>query len=92
MSGRLTVTELVRNFSDYVNRVAYQGESFTLVRGRKSVAELRPTPAGRRLSDLPEIVRGLPRLTGDEARAFARDLDAARDALSSQPPESPWES
>ena len=45
----LSVTEMVRGFSDYVNRVAYRGERFILVKGRKPVAELRPLPAGRLL-------------------------------------------
>lgn len=42
MGRRLVVSEAVRNFADYINRVAYRGESFTLVRGNKPVAELAP--------------------------------------------------
>ena len=37
----LTVTEAVRNFSEYVSRVAYRHETFVLRKGKKSVAELR---------------------------------------------------
>ena len=43
----LSVTDVVQNFSDYVNRVAYRGEAFLLVRGGKPLAELRPTAPGR---------------------------------------------
>ena len=33
----VTVTQVARNFADYVNRVAYRHESFTLVRGKRSL-------------------------------------------------------
>ncbi len=51
MSGTLTVTEVVRHFAEYLNRVAYRRESFVLVRGKKPIAELRPLPIGRRLAE-----------------------------------------
>lgn len=38
MPETLTVTEVVRHFADYVNRVVYRRESFVLVRGNKPVA------------------------------------------------------
>ena len=77
----VTVTQLARNFAEYVNRVAYRRESFTLVRGKKPLAELRPLPAGARLSELPGLVDSLPRLSANEAGAFADDLEAARHEL-----------
>ena len=77
----VTVTQVARNFAEYVNRVAYRRESFTLLRGNKPLAELRPLPTGARLSDLPGLVASLPRLTEAEAGEFAADLDAARDEL-----------
>ena len=70
----VTVTQVARNFAEYVNRVAYRRESFTLVRGKKPLAELRPLPAGARLSELPALVASLPRLTAAEAGDFADDL------------------
>jgi antitoxin (DNA-binding transcriptional repressor) of toxin-antitoxin stability system len=85
----LSVTEVVRNFADYINRVAYRGESFVLLRGSKPVAELRPLPAGTRLGDLPGIVASLPRL--DDAQAFASDLDAARAEIAGGELVDPWE-
>lgn len=90
MGEALTVTEVVRHFADYVNRVAYRRESFVLIRGNKPVAELRPLPAGKRLGDLPGLVAALPRL--DDAAEFAADLDAAREELSSGELVSPWPS
>lgn len=74
----LSVTEVVRNFSDYISRVAYRHETFVLRKGRKPVAEIRPVPTGRRLGDLPAIFRSIPHLSKDDADAFEKDLDTAR--------------
>lgn len=91
-ANTLTVTEAVRHFSDYVSRVAYRRESFVLCRGKKAVAELRPLPNGRRLGDLPAILRSLPRLGKEDAAAFAADLEAARAALGTNEMRDPWAS
>ena len=77
----VTVTQVARNFAEYINRVAYRRESFTLLRGKKPLAELRPLPTGTRLSELPGLLASLPRLTEAEAGDLAADLDAARDEL-----------
>jgi antitoxin (DNA-binding transcriptional repressor) of toxin-antitoxin stability system len=79
--AEVTVTQVARNFAEYVNRVAYRRESFTLVRGKKPLAELRPLPMGARLSELPGLLAALPRLSTAEADDFALDLEAARDEL-----------
>jgi antitoxin (DNA-binding transcriptional repressor) of toxin-antitoxin stability system len=79
--SEVTVTQVARNFAEYVNRVAYRRESFTLVRGRKPLAELRPLPTGARLSELPGLLASLPRLSATEAGAFAEDLEASRSEL-----------
>jgi hypothetical protein len=81
----VSVTQIARNFAEYVNRVAFRRESFTLLRGNKPLAELRPVPAGARLSELPGLLASLPRLTPAEADAFAADLDSARDELAETP-------
>lgn len=85
-----SVTELLRNFSDYVNRVVYRRERFVLLRGGKPVAELSPLPGGTRLGDLPAILDAVPRLPPEEAEAMAEDLDDARSTQGS--PGDPWES
>ena len=77
----VTVTQMARNFADYINRVAYRRESFTLLRGKKPLAELRPLPTGARLSELPSLIASLPRLTEAEAGDFADDLAAAQGDL-----------
>jgi antitoxin (DNA-binding transcriptional repressor) of toxin-antitoxin stability system len=88
----VTVTDVVRNFSDYLNRVAYRHEAFILRKGRRSVAELRPLPSGRRLGDLMGLLRSLPRLSKTDARSFEKDLAAARKALSRKGLTDPWAS
>ncbi len=88
----LTVTEVVRHFSDYVNRVAYRHEAFVLRKGRKAVAELRPLPTGRCLGDLPGILRSLPHLAKGDASAFAGDVAAARKARRGEGLRDPWAS
>ncbi len=88
----LTVTEAVRHFSDYLGRVAYRGESFVLRKGNRNIAELRPLPSGRRLGDLPGLLRSLPHLDVGDAEVFAGDLDRARTELDQQKQGDPWAS
>ena len=90
MAEVIAVTEVVRHFADYVNRVVYRRESFVLLRGSKPVAELRPLPVGKRLGDLPGLLAALPRL--DDDGQFAADLDAAREELSRGELVDPWRS
>ncbi len=88
----VTVTEIARHFADYVNRVAYRRESFTLVRGKKPLAELRPLPAGKRLSELPALFASLPRLSLSEAADFADDLSSAQAELAHAEVRDTWQS
>ena len=92
MSKRIFVSEAVRNFADYINRVAYRGERFTLVRGNKEVAELTPVVSGGRLLDLPDLLASLPRLSEADARSLSEDLARARSDLSRPPLRDPWAS
>jgi antitoxin (DNA-binding transcriptional repressor) of toxin-antitoxin stability system len=87
----LTTTEAARHFAEYINRVAYRGESFVLIRGNKPVAELRPLPQGKRLSELPDLIASLPRLTQAEAADFLKDLEEAREELNRIEVRDPWE-
>jgi antitoxin (DNA-binding transcriptional repressor) of toxin-antitoxin stability system len=86
----LTVTEAARHFSEYISRVAYRHETFVLRKGSKPVAELRPLPSGRRLGDLPSILRSVPHLA--EADTLAEDVDAARHAVAEDKLRDPWAS
>jgi len=87
----ITATELARNLRHYLNRVAFRGDRFTVLRGGEPVAELTPVPRGVRIGDLPEIFRNLPHLAPEEARSFGDDLDAVRAELNRVLPRDPWE-
>lgn len=89
MIQQVSVTDLIRNFSDYVNRVAYRGERFLLVRGGVNVAELGPVPGGRRLGELGALLDSLPRLGEEDAGALAAELERARSELETQV--DPWD-
>ena len=78
MATTISVTEIARHLADYINRVAYRGERFFLVRGNRTVAELRPVPQGTKLGGLPALLDDLPHLTVDEANGFIRDLEEIR--------------
>ena len=90
--SEITVTEASRHFADYLNRVAYRRESFTLVRGNKAVAELRPLPAGARLSELPGLFASLPHLSPVEATEFGVDLAEAQEELAQVEVGDAWQS
>lgn len=92
MKRTTSVTDVHRNFADYINRVAYRGESFVLVRGGKPVAELSPVPTGTRLGELSALLASLPRLGEEDAEAFAEDIGRARAELHAIPPRDPWAS
>jgi antitoxin (DNA-binding transcriptional repressor) of toxin-antitoxin stability system len=90
MIQRASVTDILRNFSDYINRVVYRGERFLLIRGGAPVAELSPVPSGRSLGELPDLLTSLPRLAEEDAVSLAADLDVARAELETQAPGNPW--
>ena len=85
----ISITHLARNLADLVNRVAYRGERFTVIRGNRPVAELIPAPRGRRLGELRTILADLPGLGPAEAEALSADLDAMRAEVGG-PGRDPW--
>ena len=91
MSSEVSITNVSRHFSEYLNRVTYKGEHFLLKRGKNIVAELKPAPRGGRLGDLPALLKSLPRLSVSEITSFSRDLDKEKRALSKRKLKSPWE-
>jgi hypothetical protein len=89
-SNVLTVTELVRHFSDYISRVAYKHETFILRKGNKLMAELRPAPTGIKLGDLPGILASLPHLSAADVDTYAKDIADARASLPNNDMKDPW--
>ena len=92
MVKTLSVTEVARHFAEYINRVAYRGECFVLVRGNKPIAELRPLSTGKRLAELPALLASLPHLSPAEATQLGDDLTAAREAFVRAEVHDPWRS
>ena len=77
----ITVTEASRNFADCVNRVHYQNATFVLLKNGEPFARL--VPDGEKVCvghDLAEIL-AKTKLPENEARAWHRDLEAARKTL-----------
>jgi antitoxin (DNA-binding transcriptional repressor) of toxin-antitoxin stability system len=77
----ISVTEAARNFADCVNRAHYQNVTFVLLRNGAPLARLVPDKArvcsGR---DFAEVLAGAE-LPDKMARAWHRDLQAARRKL-----------
>lgn len=90
MRGTISVTEAVRNFADFINRVAYRGEQFVLEKGGRPVARLIPVPQGGRLGDLPGILASVPPLGPEEGESMGRDLAEASRDLPPLAGEEPW--
>jgi prevent-host-death family protein len=84
---RSSATEVARNFSEVVNRVA-AGEEIEIVRNGIPVAELRPVRPPRAVSAarLRELLASAPPI--DES--FARDVLEARKQVG--PPRGRWPS
>ncbi len=92
MIPHLSITDLVRNFSDYINRVFYRRERFVVLKGNRPVAELRPVPEARTLGDLLDMLDQIPRLSDEEASAFADDLADVRAEFNANTLRDPWDS
>lgn len=93
MDNSVSVTDMARHFADYVNRVAYRGETFVLYRGNKAVAQLQPVPTGKPLKELPALLASLPKLTDEELSELSEDLNTIReDAVEYEDLRDPWAS
>jgi antitoxin (DNA-binding transcriptional repressor) of toxin-antitoxin stability system len=84
----ISVTEAARNFADCVNRVRYQNISFVLLKNGLAVARL--VPEKMKTGSVRKLAAALREfdLSPEEARAWHRDLRAARRVL--KPPVDKW--
>lgn len=78
---KISVTKAARNFADCVNRTRYQNVTFVLLKNGKPVARL--VPENEKVCTGRELAEALSeaKLSADEARAWRRDLRAARKIL-----------
>lgn len=79
---RINVTQAVRQFSDLLNRIFYQGVSVELERGNKVIARISPVSmtSSLKVKDLNRLFADLPSL-GDDANVFTKDLEDIRKQL-----------
>ncbi len=87
-STSISVTEAARNFADCVNRVRYQNMTFVLLKNGMPVARL--VPERKKAGSVRKLAAALREfeLSPEEAKAWNRDLRAARRLL--KPPVDKW--
>ena len=93
MEKRITATQAVRDFSELLNRIKFNGDHYIIERSGKPVALMEPVKEPKkekRLGELKSLLKELPRLN-DELDAFADDLEAISKNQPSLPEESSWE-
>ena len=85
----VSVTDAARNFSDFVSRVHYQGESALLVKGGRPMVKVTPARRIKTGRELAALWPKLPHLSPAEAAALECDLAEARRRL--RPLHSKWD-
>lgn len=91
MTVTISVTEAARNFSDLINRVNYQGQTFLLTRGGKVVARLTGPEKVITGAELARLWEQQPKLEPEDAELWEKQL--AEDRASVLPPEErQWDS
>ena len=77
MEKRITATRAVREFSEVLNTIKFQGVHYIIERGGKPVACMRSIDEktdSLTLGDLQSLLKKLPKLE-EELDAFASDLE-----------------
>ena len=93
MEKRITATRAVRDFSEILNTIKFQGTHFIIERGGKPVASMKPVDEKedfKTLGELKALLKKLPRLD-EELDAFAADLEAILKNQPVMPMEDLWE-
>jgi prevent-host-death family protein len=93
MTKTITATEAVRKFSEILNSIKYTGNDYTIVRGGKPVASIRPAETHAKeltLGDLTGLVKTLPSL-GEESERFKKALKEALKHQPHMPEKSKWD-
>lgn len=91
MEQLLSVTEAARNFSEIINRVYYQRQTYLLTRGGTVVAKLTTTAKTLTGAELAERWPHHPPLDAEDAARWEEELAQARAALR-LPEASTWDS
>jgi prevent-host-death family protein len=88
---RVGVEDFAANVAEYLRRAEHAGESFTITRAGQPVAVLAPVRGGVRVEDLPQLFASMPRLSEEEAEAFAADVASARAGADADSLRDPWD-
>lgn len=91
MKLKKTVTEVARNFSEFLNTVRYKHDTIVLIRGKKEVAELRPILSGISVSNFRDLLHSLPHIPKEDSNSFGDDLKEIRDSFNEDKLRDPWE-
>lgn len=77
---KVSATEAARQFSELMNRVKYQGQSFEVMRGNEAIARIVPVgpSSSVQVKDLNAFLGTLPLLVSDDIDSFEQDLAAIR--------------
>jgi len=80
MPKLITVTDMIRSFSDIVGRVYYKGETFDIKKGNNVVARLSPAnkKVSIKVSDLNAFLRASPHLDPEDVSDFENDIKEIR--------------
>ena len=77
----ITSTEATRHFSDILNKVHYQGQSFDIKRGREIIAKLVPARPILLASEFGTFLKTLPALDLEHKHDFKKIIDECRSDL-----------
>ncbi len=80
MDKRISATRAVRDFSEVLDTIKFQGVHYIIERGGKPVASMRPIDGKtdfKTLGELKALLKKLPKLD-EELDAFAADLEDIR--------------
>jgi len=93
MEKRISATRAVREFSEVLNTIKFQGSHYVIERGGKPVAFMKPIEEKtdvKTLGELKALLKNLPRLD-EELDAFAADLEDIRKDQPIMATEDLWE-
>ena len=91
IEASLTLQEAAARLHEAVERARSRGESTLLTDGGEPVARVVPVEAAKHtVGELLAWLPTRPRLSPEEAEAFAADIEEGRRLLN-KPPQSPWD-
>lgn len=78
----ISATDAARSFSEIINRVYYQGQSFNIKKGKAIVARITPCQRASTLatSDLAAFFMNAPRLDEVDRKEFESQIEQQRKA------------